>query len=171
MYDLPFRRGYKPQSTQVNFEIVANSSRNPSVYTIKDPQEKNVRGEFYQRVDQSQLTRQSFFLELVLNATAQLVPDNTLSSFTNFLPKQLKLEGQWEAATTELSYPSTMNVTKMSQWANSRLSDRKSIKNDRFSLSGNWFHRSGHKLYDSRKTQSLRKLCGKTNSEQTDEYW
>ena len=31
---------------------------------------------------------------------------STLSSFTNFLPKQLNLDGQWEVATSEISYPS-----------------------------------------------------------------
>ena len=44
--------------------------------------------------------------ELVSNASAQLFPDNTLSSFTNFLPEQLDLEGQEEVAISELSYPS-----------------------------------------------------------------
>ena len=43
---------------------------------------------------------------MVSNAPAQLFPDNTLSSFTNFLPEQLNLEGQWEVAISEISYPS-----------------------------------------------------------------
>ena len=48
----------------------------------------------------------SFTIELVSNASGELFPDNTLSSFTNFLPKQLNLEGQWEVAISEISYPS-----------------------------------------------------------------
>ena len=36
----------------------------------------------------------SFKMELVSNASAQLFPDNKLSSFTNFSPKQLNLDGQ-----------------------------------------------------------------------------
>ena len=56
---------------------------------------------------------ESFTKELVSNASAQLFPDNTLSSFTNFLPEQLNLEGQWEVAISEISYPSMyQNVTK-----------------------------------------------------------
>ena len=56
---------------------------------------------------------ESFTIESVSNASAQLFPDNTLSSFTNFLPKQLNLEGQWEVAISELSYPSMyQNVTE-----------------------------------------------------------
>ena len=32
-------------------------------------------------------------MELVSNASGELFPDNTLSSFTNFLPEQINLEG------------------------------------------------------------------------------
>ena len=54
-----------------------------------------------------------FTIELVSNASAQLFPDNTLSSFTNFLPEKLNLEGQWEVAISEVSYPSMyQNVTE-----------------------------------------------------------
>ena len=49
---------------------------------------------------------ESFTIELVPNATEQLFPDNTLSSFTNFLPEQLNLDGQWEVAISGISYPS-----------------------------------------------------------------
>ena len=50
---------------------------------------------------------------MVSKASAQLFPDNTLSSFTNFLPEQLNLDGQWEVAISEISYPSMyQNVTE-----------------------------------------------------------
>ena len=56
---------------------------------------------------------ESFTIELVLNASAQLFSDNTLSSFTNFLPEQLNLNGQWEVAISEISHPSMyQNVTE-----------------------------------------------------------
>ena len=48
----------------------------------------------------------SFTIELVSNASSQLFPNNTLSSITNFLPEQVKLDGQWEKAISEVSYPS-----------------------------------------------------------------
>ena len=48
----------------------------------------------------------SFTIGLVSNASVGLFPDNTLSSFTNFLPEQVNLEGQWEVAISEISYPS-----------------------------------------------------------------
>ena len=55
----------------------------------------------------------SFTIELVSNASSELFPDNTLSSFTNFLPEQVNLEGQWEVAVSKISCPSTyQNVTK-----------------------------------------------------------
>ena len=55
----------------------------------------------------------SFTIELVSNASGELFPDNTLSSFTNFLPEQVDLEGQWEVAISEISYPSMyQNITE-----------------------------------------------------------
>ena len=46
----------------------------------------------------------SFTIELVSNASGKLFPNNRLSSFTNFLPEQVNLEGQWEVETPEISY-------------------------------------------------------------------
>ena len=55
----------------------------------------------------------SFTIELVSNASSQLFPKNTLSSFTNFWPEQVTLDRQWEVAISEISYPSTyQNVTE-----------------------------------------------------------
>ena len=55
----------------------------------------------------------SFTKELVSNASGELFPDNTLSSFTNFLPEQINLEGQWEVAISEKFYPSMyQNITE-----------------------------------------------------------
>ena len=56
---------------------------------------------------------ESFTKEMVSNASAKLFPDNTLSSFTTFLPEQLNLEGQWEVAISEMSHPSMyQNITE-----------------------------------------------------------
>ena len=55
----------------------------------------------------------SFTIELVSDACGELFPNSTLSSFTNFLPEQLNLEGQWEVAISEISYPSLyQNITE-----------------------------------------------------------
>ena len=48
-YDLPFRKGCKPQFTKEVFGIVAFSSRNPPTYTIKDEQDEFIRGKFHQK--------------------------------------------------------------------------------------------------------------------------
>ena len=45
------------------------------------------------RADKSRLTIDSFTMELVSNASGELFPDNTLSSFINFSPEQVNLEG------------------------------------------------------------------------------
>ena len=50
---------------------------------------------------------------MVSNASEELFPDNTLSSFTNFLPEQLNLERQWEVEISEISFPSMyQNITE-----------------------------------------------------------
>ena len=48
----------------------------------------------------------SFTIDLVSNASVDLFPDSTLTSFTNFLQEQVNLEGQWDVAISEKSYPS-----------------------------------------------------------------
>ena len=70
-----------------------------------------------------------FTIELVSNTSGELFPDNTLSSFTNFLTEQLNLEGQWEVAISEISYPSMyQNVTV----GNSMFFDEKLSKSSEF---------------------------------------
>ena len=55
----------------------------------------------------------SFTIELVSNASLNFYPNNSLSSFTNFLTEQLHLKGDWEVAISEISYPSLyQNVTE-----------------------------------------------------------
>ena len=48
-YDVPFRRGYKPQFTREVFEIVAIATKKPPTYTIKDEQGEVIQGNFYQK--------------------------------------------------------------------------------------------------------------------------
>ena len=48
-YDLPFRKGYKPQFTRGVFEFVAFATSKPPAYTIKDEQGENFQGKFYQK--------------------------------------------------------------------------------------------------------------------------
>ena len=48
-YDLPFRKGYKPQFTREVFEIVGIATRKPPTYTIKDEQDEIIQGKFYQK--------------------------------------------------------------------------------------------------------------------------
>ena len=87
-YDLHFRKGYKPESTRVFFELVAISSQKPPTYKMNDEQDEIIRCKFLaKRVDQSLLTMGSLTIELVSNVSDQLLPDNTLSSLTNFIPE------------------------------------------------------------------------------------
>ena len=51
--------------------------------------------------------------ELDSNASGELFPNNTLSSFRIFLPEQVTLEGQWEVEVLEQSYLSMyQNITE-----------------------------------------------------------
>ena len=72
---------------------------------------------------------ESFTIELVSNASAQLFPDNSLSSFTIFLPEQLNLDGLREVAISEISYSSMyQNVTE----GKSMFFDKKLSKSSEF---------------------------------------
>ena len=56
----------------------------------------------------------SFTVEMISNASFYCYPNNTLNSLTNFLPEQINLEGEWEVAITEQSYPSLYpNITEV----------------------------------------------------------
>ena len=52
----------------------------------------------------------SFTIKLVSNASGELFRNDTLSSFTSFLPEQVNLEEQWEVATSEKSHPSKYQI-------------------------------------------------------------
>ena len=55
----------------------------------------------------------SFSNGLVSNASFYCYPNNSLDSFTSFLPEQIHLKGEWEVAISEISYPSMyQNVTE-----------------------------------------------------------
>ena len=67
----------------------------------------------------------SFTTEFVFDAAGDFFPGQTLSSFTIFLPEQVTLEGQWEVAISEISYPSMYpNITE----GNSKFFDEKFSK-------------------------------------------
>ena len=54
----------------------------------------------------------SFTIEIVANASFNCYPNNSPSCFTNFLPEETHLKGEWEVAISELLYPSLdQNVT------------------------------------------------------------
>ena len=48
-------------------------------------------------------------IQLVSNASMRLHPENSLSSFINFLPEQIALDGEWEVALSEIIFPSTIH--------------------------------------------------------------
>ena len=72
---------------------------------LQHEQAEIISGTFYrQEFYQNHLTMESITIELVSNGSAELVPNNALSSFTNFIPEQLNLEGQREVAISKMFY-------------------------------------------------------------------
>ena len=63
---------------------------------------------------------ESFTIELVSNASAHLIRDNTLSSFTNFLSEQLNLDGQLVNGRLQFQKYPTHQCTKMLRRENLR---------------------------------------------------
>ena len=53
-----------------------------------------------------------FTIELVSNASSELFLNTTLSSFTNFLPDQVNIGGQWEVAVSQISCPSMYQIVR-----------------------------------------------------------
>ena len=55
----------------------------------------------------------SFTIGLVSNASFYCYRNNSLGSFTSFLPEQIHLKGEWKVAISEISYLSLyQNVTE-----------------------------------------------------------
>jgi hypothetical protein len=53
-----------------------------------------------------------FYMNLPSNASLKTYPKNTLASYTTHLPSTVQLNGQWEVALVEVSYPRTWyNIT------------------------------------------------------------
>ena len=48
-YDLPFRKGYKPEFTREVLEIIAIATRKPPTNTIKDEKSEVIQGKFHQK--------------------------------------------------------------------------------------------------------------------------
>ena len=119
--DISFRKGYKPQFTDEIFEISAVSTRSLLHTASKISTKRNFSENFMKKSLENVLIKgksffklnfyqsvvmDSFTIELVSNASFNCYPNNSLSSFTKFLPEQIQLKEKWEVAISEISYPS-----------------------------------------------------------------
>ena len=98
---------------------------------------------------------ESFTKEMVSNGSAQLFPEITLGSSTKILPEQLNLEGQWEVAISEISYPSMYQNVMEGKFL---FIDKKLSKMSKLYYPEPW---------RVEKVQDSCKECGKTDSEKT----
>ena len=56
---------------------------------------------------------ETFSVELHSYASSKIYPQNTIASFTNVLPDQINLKGEWEVALTDICFPSKFfNITE-----------------------------------------------------------
>lgn len=54
----------------------------------------------------------SVLVELVSNASTDIYPSNTLASFTNFFPEEILLDGNWQVALVQVTFPALYyNIT------------------------------------------------------------
>ena len=71
-----------PRFRQKLFKFVAISSRKAPTYTINDEQDESIRGKINRKeLIKVHVTMEAFTIKLGSNASAQLFPDKTLSSF------------------------------------------------------------------------------------------
>ena len=101
--DIPFRKGYKPQLTDEFLKFRQNLQKIPPHTSSKFWENfmkkslKNVliKGKsFFKPNFYRSVVMDSFTVELVSNASFNCYPNNSLSSFTNFLPEQIHLKGE-----------------------------------------------------------------------------
>ena len=58
-------------------------------------------------------SRNTFTNNLVSNASMTTFPENSLAHFTTLLPEEMQLQGTWEVAVVEISWPNLIkNVTE-----------------------------------------------------------
>ena len=98
-FDLPFKKGYQPSFTQEVFEIVAIFSRKHTTFTMKDEQDEIIRGKLYRK----ELIEFNWKWILLPDSWFQTQMRNCFQTIHSallqiFLPEQLNLENEWEAA-------------------------------------------------------------------------
>ena len=77
-------------------------------------------------------------MELVSIASAQLLPGNTLSSFTNFSLEQLNPEGQWVVEISEILGSEIFGPSGYQNVTEGKLFGQEIFKVVRILLSGTW---------------------------------
>ena len=94
--DSSLRKGSKPHFTQELFEIVAAFFKETSNLCKKHEQDEVVLGKFSRKgIDGSQITMESFTVELVSHASVQKCIDNTLRSCLYFYRNSLTWSVSW----------------------------------------------------------------------------
>ena len=93
-YDLPFRKGYKPQLEGKFLKLLQSQQENQQHTQSRMSKKRLFKASFIEKNRLKSFNKEFFTKELFSNASGELFPDNTLRSPTNFLPEQVCLEEQ-----------------------------------------------------------------------------
>ena len=82
---------------------------------------------------------ETFSVELHSSASSKLYPQNTVASFTNFLPDQINLEGEWEVALTEICFSSKFFIITEGSFGISVTKGGKVVDSENYKLSPGYY--------------------------------
>ena len=82
---------------------------------------------------------ESFSVELHSSASSKLYPQNTIASFTNFLPGQINLEGERQVALTDICFPSKLFKITEGSFGNSVTKGAKVKDSEKYKLSPGYY--------------------------------
>ena len=107
-YDLPMRKGHKPQLRREVSVVVETFSAKTPTYTKKDEQDQTICDTFHQKSDRSCLTKKFFRVELAFIASATKLSPHYTQFFIRFFTgaTEYAKQGQWEVAISKNSNPS-----------------------------------------------------------------
>ena len=111
-YNLPFRKGYRPQCTEEVFEIVAISSKKPPTYTMNMNKMKLSAVNFIRKSWSKLFNNGIAYNRVGFKCICATFSRQYIELFSSFLPEQPNLDGQREVAFSEISYPSLYQMLR-----------------------------------------------------------
>ncbi|CAB3998846.1 uncharacterized transposon-derived [Paramuricea clavata] len=118
-----FEKGYLPNFSKEIFTVSKQIPRDPPVYKLKDYDDEELKGTFYDKELQKIIKQDDVYkVEKILkkrgrgnsvqylvkcNASLDVFPNNKTTGYRVKLPQTVNLEGDWEVGMYSVSYPHT----------------------------------------------------------------